>query len=90
MSQAIKDLGDIVSSWVANSVVKSQTDVTVENLYRKDINDFVFMAGDDEMLRISQDGFWVRGQRLEQDHGEAETVYRSFRKWLVWAQLNRD
>ena len=43
-----------------------------------------------EMLRVSADGFYVRGVRIEQDDREAEIVYNNFRQWLTWAQLNRD
>jgi hypothetical protein len=48
------------------------------------------MAGGAEMLRVSTDGFWVRGVRVEQDDNEAETVYNAFKAWMTWAQLNHD
>jgi hypothetical protein len=48
-----------------------------------------FFCGGDEMLRVSRTGFYVRGQRLEQDDHEAEQVYNSFTQWLAWQQLNR-
>jgi len=48
------------------------------------------MAGGEEMLRISTEGFWVRGIRVEQDDKEAETVYNAFKSWMSWAQLNKD
>jgi len=89
MTQPVNELGDIISSWIANDIVKSQTAVSIKNVYKKEVNDFVFMAGDSEMIRVSKDGFSIRGQRVEQDAEEAESVYRSFREWLVWAQLNR-
>jgi hypothetical protein len=47
-----------------------------------------FMDADQkEMLRISQDGFYVRGVRVPADTKEAETVYLAFKKWLAWAAL---
>jgi hypothetical protein len=49
-----------------------------------------FTGGSDEMLRISKDGFYIRGKRVPQDDKEAELVYNTFHKWLTWAALNRD
>jgi hypothetical protein len=48
------------------------------------------MAGGAEMLRVSPEGFWVRGVAVAQDDTEAETVYNAFKAWMAWAQLNRD
>jgi hypothetical protein len=48
------------------------------------------MAGGEEMLRVTSDGFWVRGKQVNQDDTEAETVYNAFKAWMIWAQLNRD
>lgn len=48
------------------------------------------MAGGEEMLRVSPDGFWVRGKKVEQDDREAEIVYNAFKAWMSWAQLNKD
>ena len=48
------------------------------------------MAGGAEMLRVSTDGFWVRGKKVEQDDNEAQAVYNAFKAWMIWAQLNRD
>jgi hypothetical protein len=42
-----------------------------------------------EMLRISEDGFYVRGVKLEQDDKEIEQVYNCFKEWLAWSALNR-
>jgi hypothetical protein len=43
-----------------------------------------------EMLRIAEDGFYVRGVKIEQDEKEAQTVYKAFHQWLTWATLNRN
>lgn len=53
-------------------------------------NAITCMAGGAEMLRVSPEGFWVRGKRVEQDDREAETVYNAFKAWMSWAQLNKD
>lgn len=35
-----------------------------------------------EMLKIVQDGFYVRGEKIPQDDAEARTVYDAFVSWL--------
>ncbi len=42
-----------------------------------------------EMLKITQEGFWVRGVKVEQNELEAQTVYQAFQAWLTWANLTR-
>jgi hypothetical protein len=54
------------------------------------MNTITCMAGGAEMLRVSTDGFWVRGKKVEQDDNEAQVVYNAFKSWMSWAQLNRD
>ena len=49
----------------------------------------LMMAGQDEMLRITEHGFYVRGKKVPQDDREAETVYLAFKQWLAWANLQR-
>ena len=53
------------------------------------MGDIQFYCSGTEMLRIARDGFYVRGQLLEQDDTEAEQVYNSFTQWLAWQQLQR-
>ena len=52
-------------------------------------NSVAFHAGGAEMLRLSPDGFYVRGVKLDLDDKEAQTLYNSFKEWLTWQQLNR-
>jgi hypothetical protein len=47
------------------------------------------IAGGSEMMRVSADGFYVRGVRVPADDREAETVYNAFKQFLVWAELTR-
>ena len=46
-------------------------------------------SGADEMIRVTKDGFWVRGVKVEQDEQEAETVYNAFKQWMAWAALTQ-
>lgn len=43
----------------------------------------------DPMLVIGEDGFWVRGTKVEQGPEEARQVYTAFQQWLAWSALNR-
>lgn len=40
-----------------------------------------------EMLRITPDGFYVRGVKVPEDQDEAQAVYNAFKNWLVWNTL---
>jgi hypothetical protein len=51
-------------------------------------NDIKLTAAGDEMLRVAQDGFYVRGVRVEADAKEAEAVYKAFKSWMTYAILN--
>ena len=51
-------------------------------------NTITLRAGAEEMIRCNPEGFWVRGEKVEQDDKEAEVVYNAFKQWLTWAQLN--
>jgi hypothetical protein len=84
-----QQLGQILSSWVEGNR-QLESDITVKDSYTSDSGNIVFNTGSSEMLRISEDGFWVRGVRVEQTAREAEIVYNNFRQWLTWAQLNRE
>lgn len=52
-------------------------------------NNIVLNAGEEEMIKVTKDGFYVRGVKVEQGPQEAEEVYAAFKAWLTWANLNR-
>jgi len=53
-------------------------------------NTVIFNAGtDDEMLKITPDGFYVRGVKVEQGPEEAEAVYKAFKEFMTWAIISR-
>ena len=64
--------------------------IKMDAVITKDILDtnITLFTGNDEMLRVARDGFYVRGIRVPQDDKEAEIVYNAFKKWLTWASLN--
>jgi len=58
----------------------------------KDLNSpIVFNVGSNqtEMIRITEEGFYVRGVKVPADENEAATVYKTFKRWLVEAELRR-
>jgi hypothetical protein len=49
-----------------------------------------FYTPHSEMLKISSDGFYVRGIKVHADEQEAESVYRAFKEFLIWSALIRN
>ena len=83
---------------MAYSIVNTQTlsqwtkdnDTTYEIYEPKPDAAILMMAsGADEMIRVTKDGFWVRGVQVPQDDKEAETVYNAFKQWMAWAALTQ-
>jgi hypothetical protein len=60
-------------------------------IHQADTNSSISLnaADGNEMLKITPQGFYVRGIKVPADDHEAETVYNSFKAWLTWAQLTR-
>jgi len=46
-------------------------------------------AEQQEMIRVTKDGFYVRGIRVPADDREAETVYNAFKEFLTYHALTR-
>lgn len=64
--------------------------ISIDMSYAEQVRNTISLhAGGTEMLRVTEDGFYVRGQRVPADDKEAETVYNAFKQFLVWAELNR-
>ncbi len=71
-----------------NNMITNAT-IGISPEYEAMQNSLTMIAGGTEMIRIAQDGFYVRGVKVTQDDKEAETVYNAFKQFLVWAELNR-
>ncbi len=71
------------------SQVLENATIGVSPEYEARQNSLTMIAGGTEMLRVAQDGFYVRGVKVTQDDKEAETVYNAFKAFLVWAELNK-
>lgn len=53
------------------------------------LNNIVFNSNSTEMLRISPEGFWVRGVKLQQGPEEAKAVYNAIKQMIMWDTLKR-
>jgi len=77
-------LQDVVNSWSAANIPDSNITFELPNN-----NNVTMFTGGTEMLKVAEDGFYVRGMKVPVDDKEAETVYNAFKQFLVWAELNR-
>ena len=53
-------------------------------------NTITFKCGTEEMLKVSDRGFYVRGVKAPVDDKEALAVYNAFTHRLNWQILNKD
>ena len=53
-------------------------------------NNIVFHAGTSEILKVTENGFYVRGVKVEADEKEASSVYKAFKEFLVYHALTRN
>jgi hypothetical protein len=53
-------------------------------------NNIIFHTGKSEMLKVTEDGFYVRGVKVEADEKEAVAVYRAFKQFLVHHALTKE
>ena len=58
--------------------------LTVET--RKE-NNITMYTGEQEILKITDNGFFVRGKRVPVDDNEALAVYKAFKQFLVYHAL---
>lgn len=53
-------------------------------------SNITFHTGTGEMLKVTEDGFYVRGQKVPADEKEAEAVYKAFKQFLVHHALTKE
>ena len=83
MSYDFTELNKVVAKWATD-------DPTSYNFHLPNSNNITCNVGSTEMLRVAEDGFYVRGVRVEADDKEAATVYAAFKEFLVWSRLSRE
>ena len=85
-SYNFQPLQDVMNSWA--------TDYSGNNIGISDVqaepSNITCIAGGVEMLKVAEDGFYVRGMKVPVDDKEAATVYNAFKEFLVWSRLHRD
>jgi len=93
MSYNFKDLEAVTYKWAEDSTkygVIAQ-EVSPEFAFREPTpNNITMITGGAEMLRVAEDGFYVRGEKVPVDDREAATVYNAFKEFLVWNRLSRE
>lgn len=52
-------------------------------------SNITFYGGKNEILRVTEDGFYVRGVPVPADEAEAAAVYKAFKEFLVHHALSR-
>jgi hypothetical protein len=94
MSYNFKDLQAVTFQWAADStkygVIAQEVNPELAVRDTAPANNIVMNSGGTEMLRVSDDGFYVRGEKVPVDDKEAATVYNAFKEFLVWSRLHRD
>jgi hypothetical protein len=83
MSYNFQALQDVIDTWAVDNTTRY-------NFHEPKSNNIIFMQGQTEMLKVADDGFYVRGVKVPVDDREAETVYNAFKEFLVWSRLHRD
>ena len=53
-------------------------------------SNITFYSGPSEMLKVTKEGFYVRGKKVPIDEKEAESVYRAFKQFLVYHALTKE
>ena len=77
-------LQSVVNSWSAANIPDPIISFEVPD------NNITLFTGGTEMLKVAEDGFYVRGTKVPVDDKEAATVYNAFKEFLVWSRLSRE
>lgn len=60
------------------------------DLVEPEENAVTFIVKGTEMLKVQEDGFYVRGQKIQVNDKEGEEVFSALKEFLVWQRLNRE
>ena len=77
MAYNFTELNKVVANWATDDNTSYKHSIILNN---KGV----------EMLRVAEDGFYVRGTKVPVDDKEAATVYTAFKEFLVWSRLSRE
>ena len=62
----------------------------VINIAMKPETNITFHAGPSEMLKVTEEGFYVRGKKVRANKNEAAAVYKAFKQFLIYHALTRN
>jgi hypothetical protein len=82
MAYDFTELNKVVADWA--------TEPVVYNFHEPKPNNIILNNKGVEMLRVAEDGFYIRGEKIPVDDKEAATVYTAFKEFLVWNRLSRE
>jgi len=82
MAYDFTELDKVVAGWKANEAKYDFQSIQPNNI--------TMINGGKEMLRVAEDGFYIRGEKVPVDDKEAATVYNAFKEFLVWNRLSRE
>lgn len=83
MAYNFTELNKVVANWATDNN-------TSYNFHEPKPNSIILNNKGVEMLRVAEDGFYVRGTKVPVDDKEAATVYTAFKEFLVWSRLSRE
>jgi len=86
MSYNFQPLQDVMNNWARELPDEPNFTFDVD----AEPNNITMISGGAEMLRVAEDGFYVRGKKVPVDDKEAATVYTAFKEFLVWSRLSRE
>ena len=76
--------------YIFNNKLPSPVLVSKVDHYDPEKTNITFHTGPCEMLKITGEGFYVRGKKVPVDDQEAEAVYRAFKQFLVYHALTKE
>ena len=53
-------------------------------------NNITFHTGPSVMLKITEEGFYVRGKKVRANKNESAAVYKAFKQFLVYHALTKE
>lgn len=79
-----------MSGFVAQEVSSVMPNAVFTVKGAKPSPNITFYNGPSEMLKVTEEGFYVRGKKVPVDENEAESVYRAFKQFLVYHALTKE
>jgi hypothetical protein len=71
-------------------IIAPSTSTPVLSVTSPPANNIIFHSGNVETLKVTENGFYVRGVKVKADEKEAAAVYKAFKEFLVYHALTRN